>query len=117
MPSPSRRCRQRSAASSPRRWACCIAWLARGRASWPCVNEVYGLLRDGDRAPEGPVESAAGDCRLPAVLSLVQPGTATGEPGHGVGHENPIYVSEAMEPRAGRALAAPRTSTNAAAQA
>ena len=54
MPPPSPRCRRRSAASSPRRWACCIAWLARGRASWPCVNEVYGLLRDGHRALGGP---------------------------------------------------------------
>src|SRR5215217_2374472 len=108
MPSPSPRCRQRSAASLPRRWACCTAWLARGRASWPCVSEVYGLLGDGHGSPQGPVEYAAVDCLLPAVLRLVQPGAATGEPGHGVGHENPIYVSEAMELRAGRALSAPR---------
>ena len=29
-----------------------LAWPARGRASWPCVDEVYGLLRDGHRRPE-----------------------------------------------------------------
>src|ERR1700754_4377757 len=107
MPSPSRRCRRRSAASSPRRWACCTAWLARGRASWPCVSEVYGLLRDGHGPLQGPVEPAAVDCGPPTVLGLVQPGTATGEPGHGVGHERPTYVSEAAELRPGRALAAP----------
>ena len=107
MPSPSRRCRRRSAASSPRRWACCTAWLARGRASWPCVSQVYGLLRDGHGRPQGPVEPAAGDGSPPAVLGLVQPGAATGEPGHGVGHECPAYVSEAEQLRARRARAAP----------
>ena len=67
---------------SPRRWACCTAWLARGRASLPCVSEVYGLVRDGHRRSEGPVEARGGRrAASPAVLSLVQPGAATGEPG------------------------------------
>src|SRR6185295_18285205 len=91
------------------RWACCIAWLARGRASWPCVNEVYGLLRDGHGPSEGPVEAAAGNGGFPAVGGLVHPGSATVEPGLGIGHECPIYVSEAAQLRAGCVLPAPRT--------
>ena len=53
-PSPSRRCRRRSAASSPRRWACCTASLARGRASWPCAVSSLRSLGRWTRALAGP---------------------------------------------------------------
>src|ERR687888_1219782 len=87
--------------------ACRTAWLARGRASWPCFSEVYGVLGDGHGPAEGPLEAASGERGVEAFACRMDPGSATLQPPRRIGHDQATYGSEAMESCLRGAVTAP----------